>query len=168
MSSPKAPSSRRRIPRRRRLARQPRRRRRTRQRVGALTRRLANEGERLELVNNSDRLMNTVEYDNAAFAVAADGSGTSLAKLDPDTESEPARKLGLQHPRRRHARPHEFPRQTGAAETVHPAGDQHDLGLRPVRLPVRNRLKHNRAYNNSAWPTAGSCTSGAPFPARHR
>ena len=63
--------------------------------LGPFTGRLANEGERLELVNNSDRLMNTVEYgDAASWPVAADGSGTSLAKLDRNTESESAENWG--------------------------------------------------------------------------
>ncbi|MCX7427729.1 MAG: lamin tail domain-containing protein [Planctomycetia bacterium] len=59
--------------------------------LGPFAGRLANEGERLELVNNSDRLMNVVEYGDAApWPVEPDGSGTSLAKLDPDADSEPA------------------------------------------------------------------------------
>jgi hypothetical protein len=43
---------------------------------------LSNNGELLELHNNSDRLMDTVDYgDNYPWPVAADGSGATLAKL---------------------------------------------------------------------------------------
>ena len=103
--------------------------------LGPFAGRLANEGERLELVNNSDRLMNVVEYGDAApWPVAPDGSGTSLAKLDRGHGQRAGRKLGLQRPRRRHARPREFPRRLRAGRTGHPRGDRRDLGLRPVGL----------------------------------
>ncbi|MFT5522638.1 MAG: hypothetical protein ACI9HK_000582, partial [Pirellulaceae bacterium] len=43
---------------------------------------LSNSGELLELYNNSDRLMDTVDYgDNYPWPTAADGSGATLAKL---------------------------------------------------------------------------------------
>ncbi len=52
---------------------------------------LSNNGESLELRNNSGRIMDTVDYsDGGQWVVAADGSGASLAKWDPDTASEPA------------------------------------------------------------------------------
>ena len=55
---------------------------------GPFAGRLANDGERLELRNNSDRLMDWVDYgDDGLWAPGADGGGVSLAKLDPDTAS---------------------------------------------------------------------------------
>ncbi|MBN1817116.1 MAG: lamin tail domain-containing protein [Sedimentisphaerales bacterium] len=47
--------------------------------------RLSNSGERLRLRNNSDRIMDEIEYaDGGDWPVAPDGSGVSLAKIDPD------------------------------------------------------------------------------------
>ncbi|MBE0534059.1 MAG: lamin tail domain-containing protein [Phycisphaerae bacterium] len=46
--------------------------------------RLANSGEELRLLNNNDRVMDIVFYqDDGAWPVAPDGSGVSLAKYDP-------------------------------------------------------------------------------------
>ena len=50
--------------------------------------RLANGGELLQLFNNDDRLMNTVEYgDQGDWPAAPDGSGFSLAKLRSNAAS---------------------------------------------------------------------------------
>lgn len=52
---------------------------------------LSNGGERLELYNNDGRFMDGVEYDDEApWPVAADGGGSSLAKLRSDQASHPA------------------------------------------------------------------------------
>ncbi len=57
---------------------------------GPFAGRLENAGELLELRNNSDRLMDLVNYeDTGRWPIAADGSGASLAKLDPNTASGP-------------------------------------------------------------------------------
>ena len=49
---------------------------------------LANGGERLRLRNNSDRLMDEVEYhDSGAWPVGPDGSGATLAKADESSFS---------------------------------------------------------------------------------
>src|SRR5437667_8408044 len=58
---------------------------------GPFTGRLANSGQRLELRNNNRRLMDWVEYgtDND-WPVAPDGSGVSLAKINPNAASPPA------------------------------------------------------------------------------
>ncbi|NLH15383.1 MAG: hypothetical protein GX455_02270 [Phycisphaerae bacterium] len=46
--------------------------------------RLANSGERLRLQNNSGRIMDQIEYsDGGDWPAAPDGSGVSLAKIDP-------------------------------------------------------------------------------------
>ncbi len=52
---------------------------------------LSNGGEEIIRLDNSDRLMDFVEYDDQGpWPAAADGSGVSLAKTDPDTASGPA------------------------------------------------------------------------------
>jgi hypothetical protein len=52
---------------------------------------LDNSGEQLDLVNNTDRLMNRVEYgDNNAWPVGPDGTGATLSKANPDAASEVA------------------------------------------------------------------------------
>ncbi len=52
---------------------------------------LADSGERLELRNNGGRLIDTVAYgDDDPWPVAADGSGLTLAKMDPDAASDHA------------------------------------------------------------------------------
>jgi len=59
--------------------------------IGPYTGRLSNGGERVELLNNSQRLMDVLDYrDGGDWPVGPDGSGASLAKLDPDSASEPA------------------------------------------------------------------------------
>ena len=56
--------------------------------VGPYDGQLSNSGELLQLVNNSGRLMNQVEYnDRGDWPVAADGSGATLAKRYPDASS---------------------------------------------------------------------------------
>ena len=53
--------------------------------------RLSNGGERVALLDNNDRVMNEVDYrDSGKWPVAPDGSGTTLAKRDEGTSSEPA------------------------------------------------------------------------------
>ncbi|HNR98302.1 MAG TPA: lamin tail domain-containing protein [Planctomycetota bacterium] len=55
---------------------------------GPFTGRLDNGGETLELRNKSGRLMDLVRYnDGGNWSVAADGSGVSLAKRDPNAAS---------------------------------------------------------------------------------
>ncbi len=52
--------------------------------VGPFAGRLANEGETIRLVNPSGRLLNRVEYGtDGDWPAAADGSGVSLARIDP-------------------------------------------------------------------------------------
>jgi len=58
------------------------------QAYGPFEGRLSNGGEELRLHNNSGRMMNSVEYGNEGdWPVAADGSGVSLAKRDPQRGS---------------------------------------------------------------------------------
>lgn len=53
--------------------------------------RLDNRGEELRLINNSGRLMNQVDYgDRGDWPDAADGSGSSLAKVSPSSASHVA------------------------------------------------------------------------------
>ena len=59
--------------------------------MGPFTGRLNNNGEELRLVNNSGRVVNSVDYgDRGDWPVAPDGSGASLAKLDASTASHVA------------------------------------------------------------------------------
>lgn len=52
---------------------------------------LDNAGERIELHNNGGRLIDTIEYGNDdPWPVAADGTGLTLAKIDPDAASDHA------------------------------------------------------------------------------
>ena len=59
---------------------------------GPFSGRISNSGETLELVNNTDRVMDSVNYkDDDDWPVAPDGSGASLAKIDPQSSSPPFR-----------------------------------------------------------------------------
>ncbi|MDP2314681.1 MAG: lamin tail domain-containing protein [Pseudomonadota bacterium] len=52
---------------------------------------LSDDGERIELRNNGGRLIDTIAYgDDDPWPVQADGSGLSLAKIDPDAASDHA------------------------------------------------------------------------------
>ena len=58
---------------------------------GPFSGKLSNAGETLRLLNNSARLMDKISYrDSGEWPVAADGSGASLAKINPNSASEPA------------------------------------------------------------------------------
>lgn len=60
--------------------------------LGPFTGRLGNNGEVLTLRNNSGRLIDELSYEaEDEWPVAADGSGASLAKRDPDSASGAAR-----------------------------------------------------------------------------
>ncbi|MGQ9589742.1 MAG: hypothetical protein ACUVYA_05545 [Planctomycetota bacterium] len=59
--------------------------------LGPFAGRLENSGERLELRNNSYRLMDSIRYrDEGDWPVGPDGSGHTLAKIRPDCASGPA------------------------------------------------------------------------------
>ncbi|MBI5385136.1 MAG: lamin tail domain-containing protein [Verrucomicrobia bacterium] len=59
--------------------------------LGPFTGRLANGGEKLELRNNNQRVMDAVNYSvEGDWPVAPDGAGPSLAKLDEESASAPA------------------------------------------------------------------------------
>ncbi len=59
---------------------------------------LSNGGERLELRNPTDRLMDVLQYDDQAdWPAAADGSGASLAKIDPQSATERASNWTFSH-----------------------------------------------------------------------
>ena len=60
--------------------------------VGPFSGRLSNSGEQINLRDNSDRLMDSIAYyDGGKWSVGADGSGSSLAKINPDTASSPSK-----------------------------------------------------------------------------
>jgi hypothetical protein len=57
--------------------------------LGPWTGSLNNAGERVDLVNNSDRRLNRVEYDDdGAWTVGPDGTGATLAKQNQDAASD--------------------------------------------------------------------------------
>ena len=57
--------------------------------LGPFDGKLSNAGEEIRLINNSGRVMNRVRYDDRGdWPVAPDGSGVTLAKIDPTRESE--------------------------------------------------------------------------------
>jgi hypothetical protein len=57
---------------------------------GPFQRQLGDGGDRIELRNHTGRLMDAVEYgDDGDWPAAADGSGASLAKIRPQSGSEP-------------------------------------------------------------------------------
>ena len=59
--------------------------------VGPFTGRLSNNGEKLELRNLANRLMDSVSYAaDGSWPAGADGSGVSLAKKAPNLASKPA------------------------------------------------------------------------------
>ncbi len=61
------------------------------QAIGPFARRLNNAGDRIRLLNNSDRIMSEVDFDDRGpWPIGADGSGASLAKVDPYRSSEAA------------------------------------------------------------------------------
>ena len=55
---------------------------------GPFTGNIGNDGQRLRLINHSDRMMDEIDYgDDAPWPAGADGSGFTLAKLLPYTDS---------------------------------------------------------------------------------
>ena len=63
--------------------------------LGPYSGRLDNAGETLRLRTGTGRLMDELSYDDSGFwPVAADGTGSTLAKLREDTASGPAEKWG--------------------------------------------------------------------------
>ncbi len=59
--------------------------------LGPYAGRLSNGGERVRLRDNSGRVMDVVDYnDGGDWPTAPDGTGKTLAKIDPDTATKPA------------------------------------------------------------------------------
>jgi hypothetical protein len=68
--------------------------------MGPFIGRLSNSGEKLELRNNNQRLMDEVKYGvDGDWPVAPDGAGVSLAKRHPDLASAPRDVLTVPHRR---------------------------------------------------------------------
>ncbi len=58
--------------------------------LGPFSGNLSNSGERLRLINQSERLMDELDYgDDGRWPAAADGSGATLAKRNPYTANKP-------------------------------------------------------------------------------
>ena len=59
--------------------------------LGPFTGRLSNAGDKLELLNNNQRVVDSVSYGvEGDWPAGPDGSGVSLAKIEPDLASAPA------------------------------------------------------------------------------
>ena len=57
--------------------------------LGPFTGHLSNSGEKIDLYNNADRIIDEVSYSNTGkWPLAADGSGASMAKRVPDSDSQ--------------------------------------------------------------------------------
>jgi hypothetical protein len=123
---------------------------------GPFTGRLANNGDTLELRNNSGRLMDRVNYDvNDDWPVGPDGSGVSLAKRDRNTASEPAANWA------------------GSADIDGTPGAENFPLVQPDArvIAIDDGLKYNSsgadlgtdwrglAYDDGAWPTRNAVTN---------
>ena len=98
--------------------------------LGPFSGRLSNGGERIELRNHTDRLMNTLVYDddgNVAdpWPVAADGTDATLAKIDPQAASEIAENWSFSRSLGGTPGQQNFPRVGDVDRTVLVAMDAH-------------------------------------------
>jgi hypothetical protein len=76
--------------------------------------RLDNEGDRLEILNNSGRVMDSMRYrDGGDWPVAPDGSGVTLAKRDPHSASAPAENWSWSRQLNGTPGAHNFPDESG-------------------------------------------------------
>lgn len=115
---------------------------------------LSNSGERLQLYNNDNRIMDTVDYrDGGEWPVAPDGSGVALAKRKPTTASNSPRNWTWSD------------RIGGTPGKINFPGDD----ARPVQYRLiglndtwryddsganRGTLWRYTGYNDSSWPVA--------------
>ncbi|RIK81830.1 MAG: hypothetical protein DCC68_07805 [Planctomycetota bacterium] len=128
--------------------------------LGPWTGALANGGEQIELRNNSDRVMDAVEYgDNGEWSPAADGGGVTLAKIDPLSASGPAANWRVSREVGGTPGAENFPPPGGI---VLPAGVVSYWSFDEVAGPVLDRGDSNHgALAAGATRTAGLVGSGA-------
>jgi len=135
---------------------------------GPFAGRLSNSGETLELRNNSGRVMDVLDYgDGGDWPVAADGSGVSLAKIEPDQGGGEAenwtwsRQVGGTPGRVNFPRDDTGPVRTELVETWQ-AWDYDDRGVAP------DVGWNQPGQANGAWKTgwAGFYAGAAPAGAR--
>ena len=66
--------------------------------LGPFEGKLSNGGEEIELRNNTDRIMDALDYDDRGdWPVGPDGSGATLAKRNPHASTEPAANWTFSH-----------------------------------------------------------------------
>ena len=125
------------------------------QTLGPFTGRLANDGERLELRNNSDRLMDWIDYDDTdSWPVGPDGSGMSLAKMDPDSASPPSLNWTSSLVRGGTPGTHNF----------RWANPSHEIALVPIDATWRYATSvvgdeetwQHPTFNDASWPAASA------------
>ncbi|MCA9265006.1 MAG: lamin tail domain-containing protein, partial [Planctomycetales bacterium] len=135
---------------------------------GPFTGQLSNSGEQLELRDRSDRLMDEISYgDGERWSFAADGTGPSLSKLDPNQTSDDAtfwdssRIVGGTPGRRN------FPDVHTENESVDLVGATSEWRYHATgSLPAANWFTDT--YNDSSWNSgpgiffAGDATLGGP------
>ncbi len=120
--------------------------------IGPLDGSLGNGGERVSLVDNAGRVIDTVNYgDDDPWPVGADGSGHSLAKIDPDHPSDHAEHWTIS------VQPGGTP---GAPNLVDPSAPPLTLTLVPIDAVWRYDASGatpaadwaGPAYDDGAWP----------------
>ncbi|MBN1418750.1 MAG: lamin tail domain-containing protein [Planctomycetes bacterium] len=80
--------------------------------------RISNDGERLELRNKNDRIMDVLDFRvGGRWPVGPAGSGATLAKRDPDTASGPARNWATSAQVGGTPGAHNFPSEAGGSTT---------------------------------------------------
>jgi len=122
--------------------------------LGPYTGRLSNGGEEIVLRDNSDRLMDAMQYDDEEpWPVAADGSGASLAKREPVSISEPPENWTFS------AEVGGTPGQANFPTSLVPLGARTVLSIdAPWKYePSGGNLGtawRELGYNDAAWPSA--------------
>lgn len=119
--------------------------------IGPWSGSLSNGGERLRLRNNSDRLMDEIDYrDSGRWPVGADGSGATLAKIAEDRGDDDASNW------------------RASVEIGGTPGRQNflsgpTLGAEEVIIPISGQWRYNEsgADLGAGWPTASHPIDGA-------
>lgn len=126
---------------------------------------LSNSGEQLQLYNNDNRVMDTIEYgDGGEWPVAPDGSGVTLAKQKPTTATNSARNWTWS------AEIGGTPGKTNFPEDEikpvrHNLIDFHDTWRYDDSGSNKGTLWRYLGYNDSVWGNnSASFYSGQPLP----
>jgi Lamin Tail Domain/Concanavalin A-like lectin/glucanases superfamily/CotH kinase protein len=137
---------------------------------GPFSGRLSNAGEELRLLNNNQRVMDTVDYGvDGDWPAGADGAGASLAKRDPDKGSEAAENWTLSAPVGGTPGVANFPRtrtvRTSTFENLLPINATWKFNQSGIDLGALWRAPD---FDDSLWPSGpallGLETAGLPEP----